>query len=227
MAVSPTARVTPILIGANLLVFVAMALAGAGLLVPDPAVHVRWGSNFGPRTLDGEWWRLGTSMFLHYGALHLLLNMWVLHAYGTVAERLYGSAHFLTLYLCAGLTGSLTSVWWHPAVNSAGASGAIFGVFGGLLAFLVHRTNGVPPSIMVSHRNSMLLFLGYNLFFGFVHPGIDNAAHLGGLASGFLLGLVLARPLDARRRAEEGALRLMTAAAACAALLVFAAQSIA
>lgn len=227
LSVSPTARVTPFLIGANLLVFVAMAFAGAGVLSPDPEVHVRWGSNFGPRTTGGEWWRLGTSMFVHFGGIHLLLNMWVLYAYGALAERLYGSAHFLVLYVLAGLTGSLASVGWNPAVNSAGASGAIFGVFGGLLAFVVQGKNRMPASIMVEHRNSMLLFLGYNLFFGFIHPGIDNAAHLGGLVGGFLLGLALARPVDAEYRAEHGSTRLVTVAIAGAALLVLAAQLLA
>ncbi len=227
LSVSPIARVTPVLIGANLLVFVAMAFAGAGVLNPDPEVHVRWGSNFGPRTISGEWWRLGTSMFVHFGVIHVLLNMWVLYAYGALAERLYGSAHFLALYVLAGLTGSLASVWWNPEVNSAGASGAIFGVFGGLLAFLVQRKNRVPVSIMVEHRNSMLLFLGYNLLFGFVHPGIDNAAHLGGLVGGFLLGLVLARPVDAAYRAEHRATRLVAVMMAGAALLVLATRLLA
>ncbi len=227
LSVSPTARVTPVLIAANLLVFVAMVFAGAGVLNPDPEVHVRWGSNFGPRTIGGEWWRLGTSMFVHFGVIHLLLNMWVLYAYGALAERLYGSAHFLALYVLAGLAGSLASVWWNPEVNSAGASGAIFGIFGGLLAFLVQRKNRVPVSIMVEHRNSMLLFLGYNLFFGFVHPGIDNAAHLGGLVGGFLLGLVLARPVDAAYRAEHRATRLVAVMMAGAALLVLATRLLA
>ena len=222
-SVSPVARVTPVLLGLNIVVFGAMALAEAGIVTLNPEVHVRWGSNFGPRTLDGEWWRLATSMFLHFGILHLLLNMWVLHAYGGLAERLFGSAHFLALYLLSGIGGSVTSLWWHPEVNSAGASGAIFGVFGGLLAFVVQRKNGVPASIMTAHRNSMLVFVGYNLMFGFVYPGIDNAAHLGGLLSGFLLGLGLARPVDAAYRSEHGATRLVAVTLTACALLTLAA----
>jgi rhomboid protease GluP len=209
-------------VGVNVAVFLAMALAGAGVVNLNPEVHVRWGSNFGLRTLDGEWWRLGTSMFVHFGILHLLLNMWVLRLYGALAERLFGSAHFLALYLLSGIAASLTSLWWHPEVNSAGASGAIFGMFGGLLAFVVQRKNRVPVSLMTAHRNSMLAFIGYNLLFGFIYPGIDNAAHLGGLLSGFLLGLGLARPVDAGYRRQHGVTRLIGVVLVTCLLLVLA-----
>jgi rhomboid protease GluP len=226
LSVSPTARVTPVLIGLNVAVFLVMAAAGAGIFTVNPEVHVLWGSNFGPRTVAGEWWRLLTSIFVHFGVMHLLLNMWVLRLYGELAERLFGTAHYLALYLFAGIAGSLASLAWHPEVNSAGASGAIFGIFGGMLAFVARRRNRVPASIMVAHRNSMLAFVAVNLLFGFVYPGIDNAAHLGGLAAGFVLGLALGRPVDAQYRSQHGFGALIGVVICSAALLALAAVGV-
>jgi rhomboid protease GluP len=222
-AMSPRAPVTHLLVLANLAVFVAIAFAGAGVFQADGTVHVQWGSNFAPLTVHGEWWRLFTSTFLHFGLVHLALNMWALYANGALIERLFGSAHFVALYVFAGLTGSLASAWWNPLVNSAGASGAIFGIFGGLLAFMLSKQNRVPLAVMTAHRNSVLAFVIFNVANGFAHPGIDNAAHLGGLGAGFVLGLALARPVDPDRRAAAGRRGLLTTAAVSAAALAFAA----
>lgn len=218
--VGTTARVTRALVVTNVVIFLAMLVAGAGVMASNPEVHVRWGSNYGPLTAAGEWWRLATSMFLHFGVIHLLFNMWVLNAYGVITERLYGSARFLFVYVASGIGGSLASLVWNPAVNSAGASGAIFGVFGALVAFAINRRNGVPAAIVLAERSSLFAFLGFNLFFGFVHPNIDNAAHIGGLVSGFVVGHFLAQPLDPELRARAGARGFMiTALVYCALLL--------
>jgi rhomboid protease GluP len=212
-------RVTPAIVAINVVVFVLLALAGAGVFQPDGEVAARWGSNFGPLTMGGQWWRLFTATFIHFGVFHLALNMWALFNAGLLTERLYGSGRFALLYVFAGLTGSMASLLWNPLVNSAGASGAIFGVFGGMLAFVMSPRNGVPRSIISEHRNSTLLFVGYNLFYGAAHAGIDNAAHVGGLLGGFLIGLLLARPLDDRRLVEAGGKRLLGAGAAAIAVL--------
>jgi rhomboid protease GluP len=222
VSVSPHSPVTWLLLISNVTLFVAMAIAGADVLQPDGTVHAQWGSNFAPLTIHGEWWRLFTSTFLHFGLLHLAMNMWVLYANGLLIERLFGSTHFAALYALAGLAGSLASAWWNPMVNSAGASGAIFGVFGGLLAFMLLKQNRVPRAVMTAHRNSVLAFVLYNVVSGFVHPGIDNAAHLGGLGAGFLLGFALARPVDPERRARDGHHRLLTTVAVSAAVMAFA-----
>ena len=84
--------VTYALVAVNVAVFAAMAFAGAGIVESNPLVHVRWGSNLVPVTVDGEWWRLGTSMFLHFGLIHLFVNMWVLYVNGQLVERMFGSA---------------------------------------------------------------------------------------------------------------------------------------
>lgn len=202
--VAPHAFVVPILIGLNVLVFLAMCTQGMNILAPDGRFVLGWGSDFGPLTLGGQWWRTFTSLFVHFGLLHLGVNMWVLYQSGRIIERLFGSLRFLGLYVFSGLAGSLASLLWHPLVNSAGASGAIFGVLGGLLAFVVRPGNKVPRQLVNEHRNSTAAFVLYSLFYGFAHGGIDNAAHLGGLAGGFVMGLLLSRPLDARARGDGG-----------------------
>lgn len=214
------------IIAANVVVFLAMIWAGAGILVPDPQVHLRWGSNYAPLTANGEWWRLVSSMFLHFGLIHLALNMWCLYAFGILTERLYGSARFVCIYLCAGATGSLLSLAWNPGANSAGASGAVFGVLGALIAFVLDKRNGVPRSIVMAQRGSLLAFAGYNLVFGAIHPAIDNAAHIGGLIAGAVLGKCLARPLDPQGRAQSGRLRPVVIVAAWLMLALIAYRAI-
>ncbi|MBS0420039.1 MAG: rhomboid family intramembrane serine protease [Proteobacteria bacterium] len=203
LATLPTG--TPVVLAlliANIAMFTVTAFAGGGLFQANGAVLVNWGTNYGPRTLEGEWWRLLSSSFLHFGVLHIALNMWALWSIGPLTERLFGSAYFLVLYLFAGLCGSFASLYWHPDINSAGASGAIFGVLGGLLAFMVNPRTRIPPSIAATHRNSALVFIAYNLVNGAAHAGIDNAAHIGGLVSGIAMGFVLARPLDQDSRQD-------------------------
>ena len=202
-------RVVPILIALNIAVFVALALAGAGVFSPQPAVHVRWGSNFGPLTADGEWWRLVTGAFVHFGVVHLALNLWVLWDAGRLAERLFGPAAFLLIYGVAAVVASLASIAWNPWVNSAGASGAIFGVIGALVVYMADRSNGVPFAVMKAHRNSLLVFAAYSILFGLIATGVDNAAHLGGLVAGVLLGWLLGRPVlpqPGRRSATQWAI---------------------
>ncbi len=219
-ATTPKAYVTPVLVVVNVLVFLGMIALGAGFLLPKAEVLVLYGSNFGPLTTHGQWWRLFTSMFLHGGVIHLALNMWALYETGRLVERLYGNLHFLVLYLLAGLAGSLASLLWNPTVNSVGASGAILGVFGAMLAFMMKKGNHVPFGVIKKQRNSTLGFIANTLAYGFTHAGIDNAAHLGGLAAGFLLGLLLARPLDPTVRVQGGASRLSASSAAGALALL-------
>jgi len=184
----------------NCAIFVCTVLAGAGLVSSNGALLVQWGTNYGPLTLDGEWWRLLTSMFLHFCILHIALNMWALWDIGKLTEKLYGSAYFVVLYLFAGLAGSIASLLWHPNVNSAGASGAIFGVIGGMLAFVVNPKARIPARIATAHRNTAGVFIAYNLINGFAFAGIDNAAHIGGLIGGFVMGWLLARPVNVEAR---------------------------
>jgi hypothetical protein len=149
------------------------------------------GADYGPQTVNGQWYRLLTSTFVHVGGLHLLFNMWVLWEVGRAVERLLGSVGFAILYFISGLVGSLVSLFWHPLLVSAGASGAIFGVCGALFGFLVRRRAAIPPEVFAKVRKSGVAFLLFNLAFGLLVPNIDLAAHAGGLAAGFLCGLAL------------------------------------
>lgn len=191
---TPIAWLTTTLVVLNIAVFLVTLFAGANLFKPSGAAYAEWGSNFGPYTTSGEWWRLLTSMFLHFGIVHLLFNAWALAAIGPLIERLLGSARFALLYLVAGVAASLASISWQPLVNSAGASGAIFGLYGTLLAVLLRGRQFMPGAIIMPMRKFTLIFVSYALLLGFFAKGIDNAAHVGGLIAGFMLGLLLARP---------------------------------
>jgi rhomboid protease GluP len=185
-----------------------MVASGVSPLSPSIEDLLRWGADYGPGTTNGQWYRLFTATFVHIGALHLALNMWVLWDVGRLTERLAGNAGFAVLYVLSGLAGSLVSLAWHPLLVSAGASGAIFGVCGALLGFLVRRHDSIPMEALTKLRNSGVAFLAYNLLYGLVAPNIDLAAHLGGLGAGFLCGLALSQQVGpeagARRPARNG-----------------------
>jgi len=209
--------VTPALVAANVLVFLATLIASKSY-EPDGNRMLEWGANLGLMTASGQWWRTVSAMFLHGGWLHLLLNMWVLWNVGRLAERLFGSAAFAFLYFATGICGSLTRIVWEPSIASVGASGAIFGVLGALLAMLFHRGARIPRSIALAHWPSTLLFVLFNLFNGYFDPLIDNAAHVGGLLSGLLLGWALVRPVDVESRRTFPARQVATAAIVCVVL---------
>ena len=179
------------LVAINVLVFLAMVLKGASVTQPTSDQLLRWGANFGPLTLTGQWWRLLTAMFAHIGLVHLALNMWCLWQLGLLAEYLYGPKTFLALYLMLGLAASIVSLARNPLVVTAGASGAIFGLAGALIATLYLGNLAAPRGAWRTSLMSLVAFAGYNLAFGFVVRGIDNGAHVGGLLSGLLLGSVL------------------------------------
>lgn len=201
---TPRVYMTPVLIGLSTLVFILMVASGTNVITPNIPDLLRWGANFGPKTISGEWWRLLTCMFLHIGIVHLLFNMWVLVTVGPLVERMVGNVGFLLLYLSAGLVGSLASLFWNPLLVSAGASGAIFGVYGALLGLLLLNRGSIPAQALVQLRNSGLGFLFYNLVFGLMQPNIDSAAHLGGLIGGFLFGLVQSQPFTADALPRRG-----------------------
>lgn len=178
--------ITPILGIVNVLVFVIMLFNGAHFVLPSIEVLLAWGANFRPLTIEGESWRLFTSMFLHIGIFHLLMNMYALIFIGIILEPLIGKARFISAYIVSGIIGSVASVVWNAFTVSAGASGAIFGMYGVFLALL--STNFSFRNIQKSLLISILVFVLYNLFLGFTKTEVDNAAHIGGLLSGLIVG---------------------------------------
>lgn len=206
---------TSILVGLNVLVYIAMVVKGVSPATPTTADLLRWGADFGPLSLGGESWRLLTSCFVHAGFLHLLFNMWCLWTLGLFVERFLGRASYVIAYLLAGLGGAVASVWWHPMVVGVGASGAIFGLAGIMVPLLRSGRLSLPAEYLKHHSKSILAFIGYNLLFGFISPHIDNSAHLGGLITGLFLGALL--PVA---DSEHGGSRRLVAFGACA-LIVF------
>lgn len=165
----------------------------------NTAVLVSLGANVPELVMDGQVWRLFTSMFLHIGIVHLLLNSWALYQLGGLFEGMAGSPGTVVVTLLSGLFGSLASTLWHlwndTAGISAGASGAVFGLLGALVGLLLRRRSRLLDSGR-SLLSSLLLWAGFNVYLGLSTPGIDNAAHFGGAIAGFLVGLMLRLPSD-------------------------------
>ena len=172
----------------NVVVFILMAIDGAGIFGVNAMVHIDWGSNYSTLTLSGDWWRLITSVFIHFGIFHLVMNTYALYMAGVYLEPMLGKTKYVAAYLATGVFASLASLWWHSeGVNSAGASGAIFGLYGVFLALLF--TNLIPKQTRSSLLQSIGVFVVFNLIYG-TTAGVDNAAHIGGLVSGLIIGFV-------------------------------------
>jgi rhomboid protease GluP len=184
---------TQVIFGANIAVFLATALASGSAINISGEVNFHYGANFGPYTLSGEWWRLLTYMFLHGGAMHIFFNMWCLWDLGRLSESLYGRWTFAGIYLITGVSGGLASIAWNPRVLSVGASGAIFGLAGALIASFYLGEFSLPRVAISGTLRSLVIFAVFNLGFGQLFGGIDNACHIGGLVSGLALGALIAR----------------------------------
>jgi len=187
------------IIAINAIVFILMIIDGAGLLTPNSIVHIKWGSNFTAFTLSGDWWRLITNVFIHFGIIHIVMNTYAFYMVGVFLEPMLGKTRYITAYLCTGVLASIASLWWHKeGVNSAGASGAIFGLYGVFLALLF--TNLIPKQMRNALLQSIGIFVVYNLIYG-TKSGVDNSAHIGGLVSGLIIGFIYYLTI---KKEEEG-----------------------
>ncbi len=203
--------VTNLLLAINIAVFVVMLLKHVPLMSPTSDQIVRWGGNYGPLTMGGQPWRLLTSVFLHIGLVHIVANLWALLILGRFAESLYGRGSFLTLYLLSGLTGSVASLLWNPLGVSAGASGAIFGLLGSLIATLFAGKLPLPKREVRLTLWSLLLWAAFQFGYAFWKPGVaDNAAHIGGFVAGLLIGYPLGHHLGAEVPARRFRERIFT-----------------
>jgi rhomboid protease GluP len=183
---------TPLLLDLNLLVFGLMVLSGVSASEPTGHQLMLWGSNVSGLTLPGQPWRLLSCLFVHAGLSHLLLNMFSLWLLGLLVEDRVGPGRLALVYLACGVGGGLASLWWHTnGINSVGASGAIFGLYGLLLALLIGKKLVLDKSDRRAMLGLVLYLVLSNLLSGLT-GNIDNAAHLGGLATGLLLAGPLA-----------------------------------
>ncbi len=182
--------VTVVLISLNILVWIVLEMIGD---TGDGMFMLEHGAAFFPLIVyEREWWRLFTCMFLHFGSEHLCNNMLMLGLMGMRLEHVLGSVRFGILYILSGLAGSLLSMYQEMDVTdfsvSAGASGAVFGVVGGLIAWAILHKGKVEGLT----TKGLLFMAALSLYYGFSAEGVDNWGHIGGLLLGLLLGCVFA-----------------------------------
>ncbi|AVK86385.1 rhomboid family intramembrane serine protease [Lysinibacillus sp. B2A1] len=176
--------VVSMFIAINLIFYVLTILPGIGVLVLNYGIQV----NF--LIQNGEWWRIFSAMFLHAGFLHVLFNMFSLYIFGPELEKIAGKARFITIYLLSGIVGNMATYLLNDSsYGSLGASGAIFGIFGAFGA-LVYYTRRTMPML----RKLILPIIVISVIMTFIQPNVNVYAHLGGLVTGFVLGLIYLHP---------------------------------
>ncbi len=187
---------TAVMIILNVLVFLAAEITGGSEKIDH---MLAWGAGYTPLILEyGEWYRIITSMFLHFGITHLVNNMLLLFVLGGRLERTVGKLRFALIYLIGGISGNILSLAADMKTLdfavSAGASGAVFAVMGAMI-YVVLRKKGRVEDVTA---RQMLIMAALSLYFGLTSSGVDNAAHIGGMISGFLLAVLLYHPRKIR-----------------------------
>jgi rhomboid protease GluP len=178
--------VTIILIAINIIMFMISVFKSGNIFNIDVYTLVLLGGKFGPLIDAGQWWRLVTCTFLHGGLTHILFNMYSLYILGSQLEPILGKAKYLILYFISGIAASILSYIVLPNILSIGASGAIFGLLGALLAFAMMNRDNIKKGAL----SNLVMIIGINLFIGATTSGIDNYAHIGGLITGILIGIM-------------------------------------
>ena len=193
---------TYLFIGVNLGMFLLLWLAGGmDMMAADQRALEGFGAKVNSRIYEqGEYWRFVTSIFLHIGFIHIFFNNYALWIIGQEIERLYGSARFVVLYLLTGIAGSIASFFYRPEAASAGASGAIFGLFGVLAVFAFRYRKEIPHIISRDIKRRVIPLIAINLGIGWLIPMIDNSAHVGGLVTGGVLALLVPYKRPEERR---------------------------
>jgi len=221
----PTMRTTIALIAANALVFLLMLINGVSFTAPSGLDAVRWGADFGPLTVSGQYWRMLTANFVHFGIIHIGLNMYVLWGLGQLTEFFFPPLDYVLLYLTTGIASSALSLFIHPTIVSAGASGAIFGIAGAMISALKWTNLPLVPASRNALFKGVLRFAGYNLLIGLMlYRIVDNAGHVGGLLFGLLAGYILSKHLDRSESSRD--FRLLAWGGLILAAIIFAALAI-
>ncbi len=167
----------------------SMNAGRGGAMNIDTRTLIDFGACFAPLIAAGQWWRLVTAGFLHGGLFHILMNSWVLFDLGAVTEEFFGQSRMYAIYLFSTITGFYASAWWHPMVPSIGASAALFGLIGAMIAFGIRERGEAGRKI----RGFYVRWLIYGLVFSLL-GFIDMAAHVGGLIGGFCLAYIAGTP---------------------------------
>jgi len=174
-----------------------------------------FGEKLGPPIFEGhQYWRLVTAGFLHGGWLHILMNSWVLYDLGAQVEQVYGTPRFLVLYFAGTVGGFYLSAVLNPMVPSVGASAGIMGLIGAMIAFGMANRSSMGAAIRNFYGRWVIYIIAFGLIPGF---NVDNWAHIGGLAAGFVVGYAAGTPVRSSA-AREGAWR--AAAAVCVLLTI-------
>lgn len=178
--------VTVLLILANIIMYLISAYKAGNIFDIDTYTLYTLGAKYGPAIAVGQTWRLFTCMFLHANALHILFNMYSLYFVGTQVEEIYGKPSYIIIYLFSGIGASYLSYRLSYSTVSVGASGAIFGLLGAMLIFILFKRNRIRKGAL----SNLLVVIALNLYIGFTSSGIDNFAHIGGLVTGIILSLL-------------------------------------
>lgn len=180
--------VTPILININILYFLVMCFSGVNPFIPEIDNLIDWGANYGPLTIENNWWRLISACFVHIGLFHLLINCFALAYVGLLLEPNLKRWGFLTTYVLAGILAGLSSLYWNSNLVSAGASGAIFGMYGILLPLILFGI--INKKVNANLLSTIILFIVVNIM-PFFKGDVDGATHIGGLSFGLITGIIL------------------------------------
>jgi membrane associated rhomboid family serine protease len=213
------AIVTPAILALNIAIFICMCF-GMGAL-SDPATLTAWGGSVGPRTTNGEWWRLVTSLFVHSGVLQLLANVIGFVSVGFMLERLVGPVAFAVTYIAAGVIAGVAELSAHQIAVNTGASGAIFGVYGLLAAFAMwgfYRPSPatIPRAALKGLVPGAFVFLSVDV----LTHGLHGGGRFVGLAAGFIAGVILAAGATGRKPAMRRVYVTLGATAGIVILLV-------
>src|SRR5579884_220919 len=182
--------VTTLLVTINIIAYILQQIPGLNL--------TDWGVNYGPKTLSGEYWRLFTAGFLHADIFHIGMNMWCLWSLGVLSERLFGKWQTFVIYMTTGVGGALLSIANNPTHGELGASGAVFGIVGAVIAGAKFGDLNISPGEKQAVIRSAVIFAVLNFALGFsgdfgikMFANVDNMCHLGGFVTGLLVGMPL------------------------------------
>ena len=178
--------VTMSIIGINIILYIITAIMSKNIFDINAYVLLYMGGNYGALVSHGQVWRLLTCAFLHGSLIHILCNMYALYALGPQVEILFGRVKYIIIYLLSAIGGSLLSYKFSPSSLSIGASGAIFGLFGAMVVFVLKYKDRIPKKVL----NNLFGVIILNLLIGFNLQGIDNFAHIGGLLVGALVAFL-------------------------------------